>query len=1164
MAADVRLNVDTTGTVHARSEVDHLDRRLKNLESTGRTLQRAGKSAFGGYHIGAIAAAVSVAALTRTVISFGKTAVTAAMDMQKTQAALAVAVKNSGLSWAGHRVELEKAVVATRNLSGFTDTELKKSLGRFIVATKDSKKSITDMNLAVDLARGAHLGLDRATLLVTKTQIGMVSGLKRIGIMVPGITKGMTDQQKAVIGLAYLHQRFSGQAATFGNTAAGGFARASASWEAMKVTIGQAALPALGHLASYLDKNVIPKLQVAAEEIKRIFNDPKLTGEQKWQKSWDAIAKTGLPHKAREAILQGFTWVGKNAPGAILKAMADAPWQGQAVIGALLLKKFGPAFAILGKGLLGAGAGIAGMGSRGGIVGGIASSLKPIDVFVVNQGFGGVSGKPGGFLGRAGGFGIGGGNTMDEAVTAAVGLEVAKVGLGTRLASRIPVIGNLARGVGTGGALSGEAGAVAGIQAAGLASAGAITAAGVAAIAGVVGVGLAVNKLAETGHLGVFGRMFPSKADYAKQSAEFTNNLVLAARGGGESFKKEWTHLNPFDLSHQGDKAIGDVTSFMANIRNAIAAGGVKKEWAGVVAGSMNQLKGMGPTARAIAEDSMVQMAAGLEAKGTLPKGSTKRLMAKFTTAFGELPKATKDAAARAIPTLEGIDKILRLLGIHAGTVVTNVGKIASPGTMVVGGHHVAGPAKGARLPGTYTGKDNMLIPAATGEWVLTPNQVRLADRGMSVYDAVRSTGGNVGHAQRGGYVAGGVVSAISNAASRYGVDAAAMGAVGMVESGLRANAVGDGGLAIGLFQEHPQYGSVAQRSDPVFASMAAARGLAGAGGRGVFGAHAVRLMVTGFERPANPSAEISAALGHLPAMQNLFGKGSKTGVQGVPPTKAAIAAAGARAIRGFGPAHAVITNKKDVQGLGTDAGIAAEQAIMGDSSLTASQKAAAIQTAQRDATRNAEVAYYNGEHTLTLARRKVVQKEIHALTLKIKKAALHLPARNPGHATAIAGINAMKKRRQALVDERTGLNQWLQEINQALLELGRQAKQDSIDDQLAAGLAAEQAASTGSSAATSGPTADQQAALDQANLATATAQAGLKAADQFIATAFGPGDFGQGAPTAWQAAGGVFSPTFQFLTLGDPMVAQKVIAEIARAANTLGARSNPSVDLGL
>lgn len=104
-------------------------------------------------------------------------------------------------------------------------------------------------------------------------------------------------------------------------------------------------------------------------------------------------------------------------------------------------------------------------------------------------------------------------------------------------------------------------------------------------------------------------------------------------------------------------------------------------------------------------------------------------------------------------------------------------------------------------------------------------------------------------------------------AARKYGVDARAALAVAMTEGGVKFGAVGDRGTSFGPFQEH--IGGVLGRMDTkkaaAFANSLqgvefALRKMAEAGAAGKTGLSAVEAIVRGFERPANPGAEIAKA----------------------------------------------------------------------------------------------------------------------------------------------------------------------------------------------------------------------------------------------------------------------------------------------------------------
>lgn len=113
-------------------------------------------------------------------------------------------------------------------------------------------------------------------------------------------------------------------------------------------------------------------------------------------------------------------------------------------------------------------------------------------------------------------------------------------------------------------------------------------------------------------------------------------------------------------------------------------------------------------------------------------------------------------------------------------------------------------------------------------------------------------------------------VQAIKAAAAKYGLDPQAMIAVARAESGLRPDAIGDGGHAFGLFQFNNAGGTITGQAnperylDPNFNAMEAARHIASIkGARGARGKTAVELIVNQFERPANKSGEISKALSY-------------------------------------------------------------------------------------------------------------------------------------------------------------------------------------------------------------------------------------------------------------------------------------------------------------
>ena len=134
----------------------------------------------------------------------------------------------------------------------------------------------------------------------------------------------------------------------------------------------------------------------------------------------------------------------------------------------------------------------------------------------------------------------------------------------------------------------------------------------------------------------------------------------------------------------------------------------------------------------------------------------------------------------------------------------------------------------------------------------------------------------------------------IRRAARRHGVDPNAAVAVAMTEGGLRPGAVGDQGTSFGPFQLHrggamPRGRSAAWASSPAGIDYALAR-MAASGAQGLTGRAAVSAIVRGFERPANPGAEVSKALGYYGGASRVsapFAGGLDTGTGAAAPGQA-------------------------------------------------------------------------------------------------------------------------------------------------------------------------------------------------------------------------------------------------------------------------------------
>jgi hypothetical protein len=197
----------------------------------------------------------------------------AAIDAEASQARLTQAFKDAGVALKPHLAGLERVESASRKL-GFTDIEVRDSLGSLIVASHDYRKAIVDLGVAQDLSRFKHVGLTDATKMLTMAMTGSQRAAKQLGIVVIPTTAhvdalkrahvdlttalGKSElahaklQDKMALGQAVIDQvtkKTSGQAEVFSKTAAGALQRFRAQWEHIQVQLGNFFLPTLARVA---------------------------------------------------------------------------------------------------------------------------------------------------------------------------------------------------------------------------------------------------------------------------------------------------------------------------------------------------------------------------------------------------------------------------------------------------------------------------------------------------------------------------------------------------------------------------------------------------------------------------------------------------------------------------------------------------------------------------------------------------------------------------------------------------------------------------------------------------------------------------------------------------------------------------------------------------
>ena len=254
-----------------------LGRSSRASSSFGSKLKSVGK-------VAGLAALGGIAAVTVGL----KKSVDAAAEAEVSQKRLETQLRALGISYGEHGKKIDETLRKQSQLSAFDDEDLADSFSGLVRLTGDVNKALELNALVTDVARGKGIDLAAASAIVTKAQMGMVGSLRRQGIEIEAVTtaqdalkKGASDsakeQAKAAdliatkqAAIAQLQEKFAGQAAAFGDTAAGAQQRFGVALENLGEVIGQKVLPALVPLINGLS-NFINKA-AESERLKEILS----------------------------------------------------------------------------------------------------------------------------------------------------------------------------------------------------------------------------------------------------------------------------------------------------------------------------------------------------------------------------------------------------------------------------------------------------------------------------------------------------------------------------------------------------------------------------------------------------------------------------------------------------------------------------------------------------------------------------------------------------------------------------------------------------------------------------------------------------------------------------------------------------------------------------
>ena len=240
------LRDEVSGTAHK------IDGALKGAAATG----KGAGGAFGalGGAIGSMInpTALAIAGIGALTAGVGLT-VKKAMDHEVVLKRLDQVLKANVIGYNGNRDAIDKYISKQTDL-GFTVDETTASLAQLTAATHDVGKAQEFLQAAEDLARLKGISLQDATDALTKVEAGRFRGLATLGIV---LHKGATatDALRAVQKVA------AGQAAAYGNTMTGQFAKMNAKFDDAMTKIGEGLMPILANLAGFFVDVLLPAIE---------------------------------------------------------------------------------------------------------------------------------------------------------------------------------------------------------------------------------------------------------------------------------------------------------------------------------------------------------------------------------------------------------------------------------------------------------------------------------------------------------------------------------------------------------------------------------------------------------------------------------------------------------------------------------------------------------------------------------------------------------------------------------------------------------------------------------------------------------------------------------------------------------------------------------------
>lgn len=236
-------------------DVDNLNKSLKtagnDVDGFGDKIGKAGK-AMGAAFAAAAAAAGAYA------LKIGVDGVKAAIEDEKAQTQLALALQNATGATQGQIKATEDAILKMSLATGVADDDLRPALQRLAISTGSVSQAQDLLSTALDISASTGKPVETVANALAKAYDGNTAALGKLGI---GLSSAELKTMSFEQVQGRLSELFGGAAAANAETYSGRIARMQVAFNEAKETIGYALLPVLEKLMRFVNDFATPVLQ---------------------------------------------------------------------------------------------------------------------------------------------------------------------------------------------------------------------------------------------------------------------------------------------------------------------------------------------------------------------------------------------------------------------------------------------------------------------------------------------------------------------------------------------------------------------------------------------------------------------------------------------------------------------------------------------------------------------------------------------------------------------------------------------------------------------------------------------------------------------------------------------------------------------------------------